>query len=379
MKIGILCHAGMGGSGTVACELAMDLARRGHRVHVMARALPPRLAGIKSDVVFHPLSTNAVELPGGADPTLSMVGGVLEVVRREGLEILHAHYALPHAVVGQLVRGMLSGPRRLALVTTLHGTDVTMMGQGTPYHELTRHAVVGSDLVTVVSRSLRDSARDVFGPVPMRVIPNFVDLGRFRRRMGDDGGAGGSGMRTLIHVSNFRRVKRAEDCVEILARLRRIGGRECRLVMVGDGPEQFRVRERAEQLGVGRDVEFLGEQRCVAAHLLAADVLLLPSGTESFGVAALEAMACGIPVVGSRTGGLPEVVEDGVCGRLMAVGDVDGMAAAVREILEDVGLAASMADAGRRIAEERFGPDRIVPQYEDCYREVLARSAGVAG
>ena len=377
MRIGILCHAGMGGSGTVASELALGLARRGHAVHVMARTRPPRLTGDLSGVVFHPVSGSHDALPCGADPTLAMVGSVLEVVRREKLEILHAHYALPHAVVGQWVREILRGQQRLALVTTLHGTDVTWMGRESVYHDLTRHALVSSDAVTVVSRSLLEGATGVFGPVPMRVIPNFVDLEQFRRRTGTEARTRsvGSTVRTLIHVSNFRPVKRAADCVKILARLRQRGFGDPRLVLVGDGPDLAGVRDRAVRWGVEGSVQFLGEQRWVAEHLVRSDLLLLPSEMESFGVAALEAMACGVPVVGSRAGGIPEVVEDGVCGRLLPVGDVEGMTTAVQEILGDGDRAAAMGESGRRIAEERFGADRIVPQYEECYREALARSA----
>ena len=364
MNVGLLCFASAGGSGTVATGLARELARQGHAVHVIAVARPFRLGTPPDGLRFHPVRTSGGDLA-------AIAGQVAAIALAERLDVLHAHYAAPHAVLACLVRDALDGRHRLPVVTTLHGTDVTAAAGDAATRDPIRRAIAASDGVTAVSRALADAAVATFDvPLP-RVIPNFVDVAAFRpgaTSPRDDGAE-----RTLLHVSTFRAVKRTTDCVEVFARV--AARMPCRLVLVGDGPDAAAARERAVRLGVAGRVEIAGEQVRVADFLARADLLLMPSASESFGLAALEAMACGVPVVASRVGGLPEVVEDGVCGRLLPVGDVEGMASAALGILCDRSRARAMGEAGRRIAVARFDARLVVPLYAEAYRVAIARAA----
>jgi N-acetyl-alpha-D-glucosaminyl L-malate synthase BshA len=374
MKIGIVCHASIGGSGTVACELARDLARRGHEVHLLARGMPARLGPLFPGLVFHAVS-EAPEF-GDGGPTLGLARRIAEIAEAQTLDLVHVHYALGHASAACQAREMLRGRHPLPVITTLHGTDVTLPGATAERREATRGGIAQSDGVTAVSDSLAADCRAIFDLPAVRVISNFIDAHAFNPRRGDPGLAARlrpRGEKLLLHVSNGRPVKRLGDCVEIFARVLR--AIPCRLVILGGGPDAGAARMRARQLGVAAHVDFLGEQANVVDYLCAADVLLLPSAQESFGLAALEAMSCGLPVVASRIGGLPEVVEDDVCGRLLPVGDVDAMAAAVVEILRDPGMATTMGLAGRRIASQRFAAESVVPHYLKYYGEVLRHFA----
>jgi N-acetyl-alpha-D-glucosaminyl L-malate synthase BshA len=298
-----------------------------------------------------------------------------EVVRTHRLDLLHVHYAIPHATSAWIAREMLEdGGSGVRIATTLHGTDITLVGQDPSFHAITKFSIERSDALTAVSEYLRRETYNAFGctACAVEVIHNFINPDVYDRRkhattIRDQVPAG---RKVLMHISNFRPVKRVEDVVDIFARIRQ--SVRARLVLVGDGPERPRALEHAEELGVRDDVLFLGKHASVDELLACADVFLLPSSSESFGLAALEAMACGAPVVATRTGGLPEVVEHGVSGYLLPVGAVDEMAAVAVRILTDEAHHAELARAGRQVAEQRFSARSVVPLYESYYEQVLA-------
>lgn len=363
MRIGMLCFASVGGSSTVAVALAHQLALAGHTVTIMAPAPP---AGLRADtgVGFRGVPAAGDPLrPGSAAEIERLASAVAEVAAAERFDVIHAHYALPHAQAAVRARDRIDAGRRPAVVTTLHGTDVTHTGADAAAAPGIGGALRESDGVSAVSGSLADAARARYGVDRPAVIPNFV-----APRAAPSHAAlppEPSRERILLHVSTLRPVKRAADCVAILARVHRCV--PCRLWIVGKGPDSERVRREAERSGLADRVSFHGERTDVDAFLARADLLLLPSAEESFGMAALEAMAAGVPVVGSRVGGLVEVAEEGVCARLLPVGDVEGMAAAACGLLLDARLTASYAAAGRRIASERYAPARAVAAYLDLY------------
>jgi L-malate glycosyltransferase len=372
LKIAVLCHSGAGGSGVVATELGLEMAQRGHEVHFVGSAVPFRLMGAHgaSGPYFHQTGSFSYALFEQPFPELTAANTLTEVIYEYGLELTHAHYAIPHATAALHARAITKKTR---VITTLHGTDVTLVGAEPAFVHTTRHAIEQSDAVTAVSQFLADQTREMFHvDVPIEVIHNFVDTERFvrlsdpaiRERFAHPDEA------LLLHVSNFRPVKRVEDVVETFARV--ASEIPARLLMVGDGPDRSRAFELAQKLGVIGRVHFLGSFPDVQTVLGIADLFLLPSSKESFGLAALEAMSCEVPVVAARAGGIPEVVEDGVTGRLAAVGDVDGLAHAALEILKNPQIYQRMGQAGRRAALEKFHPSLVVPQYLAAYRRVLA-------
>ncbi len=380
MKIGICCYPTYGGSGAVATELGMELAERGHEIHFVSYAVPFRLAGYRGNVFFHEASMDHYPLFEHPPYTLALAATIHEVAQDHALDIVHSHYAIPHAASAWMAREMLDSPGTPRLITTLHGTDITLTGQQPSFQEITRFSIRKSDGVTAVSEFLREETERSFG-VPasrIRMIPNFVDTKLFRRGREPchRSSLAPAGEKLLMHVSNFRPVKRTEDVVEVFARVQsRVPSR---LVMVGDGPERVRSLQRAHDLGVADKVVFVGKHSSVDELLACADLFLLPSETESFGLAALEAMSCGAPVVASRVGGVPEVVEDGVSGALLPVGDVAGMAEAATDILQDGARWRRMSEAARAVATDRFSVDRVVPVYEEFYRSVLRGDSGEA-
>jgi L-malate glycosyltransferase len=374
MKIGITCYPTYGGSGAVATELGLDLARRGHEVHFITYDSPFRLRGYSERVFFHQVETRMGRYPlfDHFPYTLALASKQHEVVLREELDLLHVHYAIPHATTAYLAREMLKGERSLRVITTLHGTDITLVGQESSFYAITKFSIERSDGVTAVSNYLRDETYRAFGcgGCDVRVVPNFVNLQEYRP------GAPGcrdtvapEGHKVITHVSNFREVKRVKDVVRVFARVRR--AMPATLVMIGDGPERVDAENEARDLAVTDDVRFLGRLDSVASLLQASDLFILPSQTESFGLAALEAMACGAPVVASRAGGLPEVIDDGLNGILEPVGSVEAMGRRAVELLRDPERHAAMRAAAIAKAEQ-FSADRIVPLYEAYYREVLA-------
>jgi L-malate glycosyltransferase len=371
MKIGITCYATYGGSGIVGSELGRELARRGHTVHFIARSLPTRLTELSDSIQFHEVAPLDYPLFEAPHYSLALAVKMAEVATREKLDLLHVHYAIPHSISGYLAREMLRGRHRLPVITTLHGTDISLVGRDRSYFTVARFAIAESDGVTAISHYLSHATCEGFGLPSIRVIPNFVDVDYYRRSETSPLRAqlAPGGEKLLVHVSNFRPVKRVTDCVEIFARL--AGRVRARLVMVGDGPDRGVAASLADQLGVGNDVVFVGKQARIVDYLSAADLLLLPSESESFGLAALEAMSCEVPVVASHVGGLPEVVDEGVSGFLRPVGDVDAMAEAALAVLTDDSVARTMGSAARRVAVERYTTHQIIPQYLDYYREVL--------
>ena len=373
MNIGIVCHSAYGGSGTVAVALGRELARRGHSVHIIAHARPVQLVDDSPGIRFHQVEPLDHPFLESQDSALALATALVDIVCAQQINLLNIHYAIPYAISALLAREMLPALLSLPIITTLHGTDVTTIGKNPALRSLLRFVITRSDGVTAVSHSLAVATSEMFG-LPVSVIPNFVDATEFkpqhsselRRRL-----SGRGERRLLIHVSNFRPVKRITDCVRIFATVVRTI--PSLLIMVGDGPDAGAAEKLAEELGVADDVLFVGQQRHVVDYLAAADLLLLPSETESFGLVALEAMSCEVPVVASRTGGLPEVVTDGVSGWLLPVGEIDVMAAAAIGLLKNAPLAAEMGRRGRKIAVEHFSADLVVPQYLNCFQQAIER------
>ncbi|HEX5387598.1 MAG TPA: N-acetyl-alpha-D-glucosaminyl L-malate synthase BshA [Gemmatimonadales bacterium] len=380
MRIGITCYPTYGGSGAVATELGLDLARRGHEVHFITYDSPFRLRGYVPHVYFHQVETRMGRYPlfEHYPYTLALASKQQEVALREELEILHVHYAIPHATTAYLAREMLRGTRDLRVITTLHGTDITLVGQESHFYGITKFSIEQSDAVTAVSDYLRDETYRAFGCMgcDIRTIPNFVNLDEYHPAPPADVEAkcadlAPAGNRVITHMSNFREVKRVKDVVRVFARIAR--AMPATLLMVGDGPDRPEAEHEAAELGVSESVRFLGRLDSVAPLLQATDLFLLPSQSESFGLAALEAMACGAPVVASRAGGLPEVIDDGVTGILEPVGSVEAMGRRAIELLRDPPRLAEMREAAVAKAHE-FSADRMVPRYEALYAEVLAWS-----
>jgi N-acetyl-alpha-D-glucosaminyl L-malate synthase BshA len=389
LAVGVACFSTFGGSGVVAAEVAASLARRGHAVHVFSDERPGRLAADEAGVAFHRVEAPAYPQLRHDLYTLALASKIVEVALREGLDLVHAHYALPHAVSAELARQVLAsepGARRLRVVTTLHGTDTTLVGVDPGFRPLTRFSVKSSDAVTTPSRWLAEVTRRHLAlpaELPIDVVPNFVDASRFAPAMDASRFApamdasrfapamdASAGVPVLVHVSNFRPLKRVEDVVRIFAAVRARG--PARLRLVGDGPSRADVVALAASLGVAADVELVGERADLPALLAGAAVFLLPSASESFGLAALEALACGVPVVACDVGGLPEVVADGEVGFLHRVGDVAAMAASTARLLDDPALRARLGRAARARAETHFQVEPAVDRYETIYRRALA-------
>ena len=380
MKIAVICYASVGGSGIVATELAKCLARRGHEIHVVSREQPFRLGQDEPGVVFHRVVTPSYPLFREPQYVLSLSTTIVALARAIDLDIIHAHYAIPHATAAYLARQVLVGTGHAKVprvVTTLHGTDITLVGSDPSYAETIGFCIDQSDAVTAVSESLKaDTYKGLPVHADIRVIPNFldctlhrrVDAGELRERLAPAGHA------VVMHVSNYRPVKRIPAVVEVFAKIRREV--PATLVLVGDGPDLPHGLAVARERGVIDDVRTIGEQEDVRALLSAADLFLLPSATESFGLAALEAMACDVPVVASRVGGLPEVIESGVSGYLHPPDDLDAMAASGLALLSDPELHRRIAMGGRQVVRQRYCSDRVVPVYEKFYEEVLNRTDG---
>ena len=373
MKIGITCYPTYGGSGAVATELGLQLAGRGHEVHFVSYAQPFRLGHFRERVFFHEVEMEDYPLFEHPPYSLALSVAIHDTALREGLDLMHVHYAIPHATSAWVAREMLAPERDLPIVTTLHGTDITLVGLHPSFRPITSFSILRSQGLTAVSEFLRDQTiRDFAVPRDrIDVIPNFIDTDAWRRDKEPCHRAtlAPGGEKIVMHISNFRPVKRVDDVVEIFARISKKV--HARLVLVGDGPERPRALDRAEELGIRPLVLFLGKHASVDELLACADLFLLPSENESFGLAALEAMACGVPVVASNTGGLPEVVTHGESGYLFPPGAVDQMADAGIEILKDPARWRALSAAGRRVAVERFSAASVVPMYERVYERVV--------
>jgi N-acetyl-alpha-D-glucosaminyl L-malate synthase BshA len=373
MKIGITCYPTYGGSGAVATSLGLELAERGHEVHFISYDQPFRLAHFHERIFFHEVEMEDYPLFKHPPYSLALAVALHDAVRKHELDLVHVHYAIPHATSAWIACEMLKGERDLKIVTTLHGTDITLVGLHPSFQAITQFSILRSHGLTAVSDFLkRETVRDFSVPESrIEVVPNFVDTRIYRPGLEPCHRAtlAPDGEKIVMHISNFRPVKRVEDVVEIFARV--LGEIPSRLVLVGDGPDLPRARVKVEELGIRDRVVFLGEYTPVQELLSCSDLFLLPSGSESFGLAALEAMACGSPVVASRVGGLPEVIMDGETGYLCEAGDIDEMAAASIKILSDDKHRKELSDAGRAFAVKHFSSECIVPRYEEYYRRIL--------
>lgn len=386
MNIAVLLHSGAGGSGVAATELGLSFARSGDAVHFVADRVPFRLTEpALPNVYFHQVEAMTYPLFDAPLTTLAEASKLAEVIEEVGIDVIHAHYAVPHATAAVLARDMVRSARRPVVVSTLHGTDVTLVGLDRAYLRTTQYSIERSDLVTAVSRYLADyTNREMGVRKPIRVIPNAVDHERFRpaAEMGERGAElrqrfAHPDEKLLVHISNFRPVKRVEDVIRIFGRVsERMGAR---LLMIGDGPDRPAAVQLASQLGLTGRVSFLGSFPRIEDVLAVSDLFLLPSVQESFGLSALEAMASGVPVVASRIGGVPEVVEDGATGRLCEPGDVESMARAAVDLLTDEQVHAAFARAARQRAVNVFSEDRVVPLVARAYEDALRAPVGASG
>lgn len=370
MNIGITCYPTYGGSGTVATELGKALALRGHKIHFISYSLPYRLREFNENVSFHEVSMMRYPLFEYPPYSLALSAKMAEVVEENDLDLLHVHYALPHAASAYLTKQMLGG--RPKVITTLHGTDITIVGNDESYYRITKFSIDQSDGITTVSEFLKRETEERFQiQTPIEVIPNFVDTERFNcsRGLCTRSTFAEKGEQIVVHISNFRPVKRIEDVISIFALIHKEV--PSKLLMIGDGPLMSTAHRTAEKLGISSDTIFLGKQNDVSELLCMADIFLLPSEHESFGLSALEAMSCQVPVIGSNAGGLPEVVENGYTGWLEDVGDVESMAERGKQLLLDDDLRREMGRNARQVALEKFHQDKVIDMYEKYYETVV--------
>ena len=377
MRIGITCYPTYGGSGVVATELGIELAALGHEVHFISYSQPFRLTGRSEGIFYHEVPVSNYPLFEFPPYDLALASRMVEVAEFYELDLLHVHYAIPHSVSALLARQMLAARgRRLPFVTTLHGTDITLVGLDRSYLPITRHAIQESDGVTSISEYLKEKTIADFGvDRPIEVITNFVNCDVYTpiadeaERAHARSHLAKPDEAILMHLSNFRPVKRVVDVVKIFASVAR--EIPAQLVLIGDGPDRSAAEWLAHDLGIHTRMHFLGKQERVNELLPLADLLLLPSQLESFGLATLEAMACKVPSIATRVGGVPELVEDGVTGLLFAPGEVDAMARGALELLGDRSRLETMRDAARRAAQKRFCASLVVPHYVRYYEQVL--------
>ena len=377
LNLGIVCHPAYGGSGVVASELGLELAARGHHVHFFSHSLPFRVPDAHPNTYFHEVEVTSYPLFKYPPYTLALATKLAEVCRKQPLDVLHVHYAIPHAVAAWLCTQMLPPEQRPATITTLHGTDITLVGLDNSFFEITRFSLDQSDGITAVSDQLAGETLRLFSTArPVKIIPNFVDSNKFTpelRSQSRRSAFARPGEFLLGHISNFRPVKRVLDVIRTFHILHR--SLPARLLMIGEGVDLEPARNLAAELGILEHVTFMGPVDRVPEVLSQLDLFLLPSEYESFGLAALEAMACGVPVVASRTGGLPEVIEDGKCGYLCEVGDVRTMAERAAELLGDKQKITRFSAAARERARNEFEPSRIVDTYENFYLQIIGETS----
>jgi len=374
LRIGIVCYPTYGGSGVIATELGMALARKGHKIHFITHRRPARLTTFQENIFFHEVSTMEYPLFEHQPYETALASKLVDVVRYEKLDLLHVHYAIPHASAAFLAKKILEEKGiRIPYITTLHGTDITLVGTDRSYAPVVEFSINQSDGVTAVSNSLREETLESFDiPKEIRVIYNFIDFERFKKTDRDHFRKliAPNGERILVHTSNFRKVKRVDDVIRIFFLVNR--EIPSKLLLVGDGPERPALEAMCRSLGLCDDIRFLGKQNAIEEILSISDLFVIPSGKESFGLAALEAMACEVPVISSNAGGLPEVNIHDKTGYVSKVGDVDEMAAYAIRLLQDKKRFPEFRKAALEQAKA-FSIDKILPQYEDYYREVITR------
>lgn len=380
LRIGITCYPTFGGSGVIATEIGMAMAKRGHRVHFIALEVPRRLDRFMENIYFHEVEVGDYPLFTYTPYSLALASKMVEVASYEGIDLFHVHYAVPHATSAYLACQVL-GDKAPAIITTLHGTDITLVGNNRSYLPITRFSISESDGLTAPSKFLKSATYDklnVSTTVPIEVIPNFVDIERFAPLEGGDHPplpelfkCGGTG-KVLTHVSNFRPVKRLTDVVEVFARVKE--KLHCHLVLIGDGPERSRTEDLVRERGLKDSVCFLGKQDSFVKVLQRTDLFVMPSENESFGLAALEALSCGVPVIASNAEGIPEVVRHGEVGFLSDVGDVDDMAQNALRLLQDQSLYQSFSKAARALVVENYAEKILIDHYERYYFEILKAS-----
>ena len=378
MKIGITCYPTYGGSGVVATELGIELASRGHEIHFISSAVPIRLNNVGERIFFHEVETTSYPLFDHPPYTLSLATKMIEVADEASLDLLHVHYAIPHSVSALLAR-MMAAPKRLPFITTLHGTDITLVGNDRSYLPITRFSIEQSDGVTAISNYLRETTiREFEIKRPIEVIPNFVNCDLYKREENPKLRAkwAPNGEPILMHLSNFRPVKRTTDAVEIFALVRE--KIPAKLVMIGDGPDRGAAEYIARKKKLSKDVIFLGKQDRVNEKLALADLFLLPSDSESFGLAALEAMACEVPVVATNVGGIPEVVTHGADGFLYEPRDVHTAAKYALDVLTRADHGREMGQMARANARSRYCANDIIPRYEAYYEKILNATGSAA-
>jgi L-malate glycosyltransferase len=374
MRIGITCYPTYGGSGIVATELGLELAHRGHEVHFISYANPIRLDPDTPGVFYHEVEVSTYPLFLYPPYSLALASRMAEVAERHRLDLLHVHYAIPHSISALLAQQMTTS-RRLPFITTLHGTDITLVGTDRSYFPITKFSIERSDGVSTISEYMRQRTISFFGiQSPIEVIHNFVNCSLYRpdpeaqNRRSDGTLSSSSGRKRILHISNFRPVKRVLDCVQVLARVREEVDAE--LFLAGDGPERGPAERLANELKVDKYIRFLGKQDHMERLIPRMHALHLPSEMEAFGLAALEAMACGVPPVATRTGGVPDLIDHGVDGFMEPVGDTDAQAKTLINLLTDDALFGRVSAAARHTAESRFCSDLIIPKYESYYAEI---------
>jgi N-acetyl-alpha-D-glucosaminyl L-malate synthase BshA len=379
MKIGITCYPTYGGSGVVATELGKALALRGHEIHFISYAMPTRLNGFVDNIFYHEVEINNYPLFEFPLYSIALASKMVEVTKFHDLDLLHAHYAIPHATSAYLAREILKSEsdnaRDIKFITTLHGTDITLTGLEPSFLPTMKFSIEKSDGVTAVSKFLRDKTQQQYKiEKDIEVIPNFIDIEKYKRQVDEKTGCfkknfAPNGEKILIHTSNFRALKRVQDVIKVFNEVRKKV--DTKLILIGDGPERSECEILARELGISEDIKFMGKQDALVELLSVADIFLIPSQSESFGLSALEAMSCGVPVISSSVGGLPELNHHGDTGYIAEIGDVERMAKYAIELLTNEKRYEKMSINARKRAEE-FSEDIIVPLYERYYEKIIS-------
>lgn len=374
MKIGVVCYPTYGGSGIVATELGIQLARLGHEVHFISYSVPARLDKYQDNIFYHDVEFPHYPLFEFHLYSLALAGKIIDVVKYEKIDLLHVHYAIPHTISAFLSKDILKGTHDFKLVTTLHGTDITLVGLEPAFHPLVKYSLDKSDAITAVSKHLADKTQQNFNyNKTIDVIHNFIDTNTYKPEQNAEirKSLAPNGEKILMHTSNFRPVKRVTDTIKILNEVNKKF--PTRLIMIGDGPERSSAEHLARELGIQDKVKFLGKQISTAELTAAADIFLLPSQSESFGLSALEAMSCGVPVIGSNIGGIPEVIEHGETGFVAELGDIPRMSKYIIDLLDNPKKYEAFSKNSRERTLQHFACNRIVPKYVKLYEDLLSK------